>query len=171
MPRGGARKGAGRPAGSGKFGEKSRAVRVPESLVEQVAVFAQRGGFRFPIYESKVAAGFPSPADDYLEGTLDLNEHLIENPNATFFVRVSGDSMTGAGIFPDDIMLVDRSLSPQSGNIIIAVLDGELTVKRLYKNGQVTELRAENPAYKPIRISGDMKLDAWGVVKHVIHSL
>ncbi len=124
-----------------------------------------------PLFSSRVEAGFPSPADDYLEGALDLNEHLVKNPAATFFVRVTGESMTGAGIFPGDLLVVDRSLSPESGNVVIAVLDGELTVKRLWQENGRVELRADNPAYAPIRLSGTMELDVWGVVKHVIHAV
>ena len=124
-----------------------------------------------PLFAAKVSAGFSSPADDYMEGTLDLNEHLVKNPASTFFVRVAGESLIGVGIFPGDMLVVDRSLAPQSGNVVIAVLDGELTVKRLWRQNGEVELRAENPAYKPIVLSGTMELDIWGVVKHVIHSV
>ncbi len=171
MVRGGKRVGAGRPKGTGKFGEPTRAIRVPERLVDQILSLIQSEGMSLPLYESKVAAGFPSPADDYLEDSLDLNAYLIDNPPATFLVRASGDSMINAGIFQDDILIVDRSKEPKSGDIIIAVVGGELTVKRLYIKGKRTELHAENPAYKPIKITGDMTLDTWGVVKHVIHSV
>ncbi len=124
-----------------------------------------------PLFGAKVAAGFPSPADDYMEGALDLNEHLVRNPAATFFVRVTGESMRDAGIFPNDLLVVDRSLEPQNGSVVIAVLNGELTVKRIWKrNGQV-ELRAANPAFPPIRLAGEMQLDIWGVVKYAIHQV
>jgi len=171
MPRGGKRLGAGRPKGTGKFGEPTRAIRVPERQVGRILALLQNEDMGLPLYASKVAAGFPSPADDYLEDSLDLNTFLIENPPATFLVRASGDSMINAGIFQDDILIVDRSKEPKSGDIIIAVVGGELTVKRLYIKGKRTELHAENPAYKPIKITGDMTLDTWGVVKHVIHSV
>lgn len=124
-----------------------------------------------PLFGAKVAAGFPSPADDYMEGALDLNEHLVRNPAATFFVRVTGESMRDAGIFPNDLLVVDRSLEPKNGSVVIAVLNGELTVKRIWKrNGQV-ELRAANPDFPPIRLAGEMELDIWGVVKYAIHQL
>lgn len=171
MTKGGRRPGAGRPKGTGKFGEPTRAIRVPESQVNRILELLQHEDKGLPLYASKVAAGFPSPADDYIESMLDLKEHLIENPSATFLVRASGDSMTGAGIFPDDILIVDRSKEPKSGDIITAVVGGELTVKRLFIRGKRTELHAENPAYEPIRITGDMTLDTWGVVRHVIHSV
>ncbi len=121
----------------------------------------------------QVAAGFPSPADDYLkaETPLDLNEHLIKHPAATFFVRVRGDSMTGCGIFPDDILIVDRSLEPVHRKVVIAVVNGELTVKRLHQAGGKIMLMPENSGYQPIVIENEMELEIWGVVTCVIHGL
>lgn len=121
------------------------------------------------LYGTNVSAGFPSPSTDYLEGKLDLNEHIIKNPPATFFVRVSGDSMTGAGIYPDSILVVDRSEEPKSGKIIIAVINGELTVKRLHKGRDAVQLLPENPNYLPIHITPEMDFSIWGVVTYVIH--
>jgi DNA polymerase V len=128
---------------------------------------------RSELVQQQIAAGFPSPADDYLkaETPLDLNEHLIKHPAATFFVRVRGDSMTGCGIFPDDILIVDRSLEATHRKVVIAVLNGELTVKRLHKSGGRVMLMPENPGYKPIVIEDDMELEIWGVVTCVIHRL
>lgn len=126
---------------------------------------------RINLVQQQVAAGFPSPADDYLkaETPLDLNEHLIKHPAATFFVRVRGDSMTGCGIFPDDILIVDRSLEAVHRKVVIAVVDGELTVKRLHKAGGKIMLMPENEGYKPIVIEDNMELEIWGVVTCVIH--
>ncbi|MFC1844994.1 LexA family protein [Thermodesulfobacteriota bacterium] len=124
-----------------------------------------------PLFLSGVSAGFPSPADDYLDLKLDLNEHLVKNPAATFFVRVAGDSMTGAGINDNDILIVDRSLEPSSNNIVIAVVNGELTVKRLIKKKNSCLLFAENPAYPPLTINDDTPLEIWGVATFAIHSL
>ena len=124
-----------------------------------------------PLFLSEVSAGFPSPADDYLDRKLDLNEHLIKNPAATFFVRVAGDSMTGAGINDNDILVVDRSLEPASNNIVIAVVNGELTVKRLIKNQNCYRLVAENSDYPPLDIDEEMELEIWGVVTFAIHAL
>lgn len=121
-------------------------------------------------FTSRVEAGFPSPADDYLEGALDLNEHLIRHPAATFFLRVSGDSMTGAGIYPGDILIVDRSLPPADGRIVIAVVDGELTVKRLHRRRGRIRLVPENPRYPTIEITAEQDLRVWGVVVHAVHS-
>jgi DNA polymerase V len=124
-----------------------------------------------PLFLVSVSVGFPSPADDYLEGKLDLNEHLVRNPTATFFVRVTGDSMEGAGMYSGDILVVDRSLDPKDGNVIIAVIDGELTVKRLSNKNGVISLVPENPNYKPLKITEEMSFTVWGVVTNVIHSL
>ena len=168
-PRGGARPGAGRPKGQGKYGEKTKPVRIPERMVEQVLHFVRHGGHALPLYGSKVSAGFPSPADDYLEGTLDLNQHLVKHPSATFFVRASGESMLGAGIHPDDILVVDRSLEATSGRIVIVALEGELTVKRLHIDAQGVRLLPENPAFSPIEVKEEDTLHIWGVVTNVIH--
>ena len=127
--------------------------------------------FNLPMFLESVSAGFPSPADDYLEAKLDLNELLIKNPSATFFVRVTGDSMIKAGIYSGDILVVDRSLDPKDGSIVIAVINGELTVKRLsYKQGNIF-LVPENKFYNPIQITEEMNFEVWGVVRSVIHSV
>jgi DNA polymerase V len=104
-------------------------------------------------------------------GTLILNELLIKHPAATFFVRVSGCSMIKAGIHHNDILVVDRSLEPVSGKIVIASINGELAVKRLYKNGAMIQLVAENDGYPPINICEGMELHIWGVVTSVIHNV
>ncbi len=122
-----------------------------------------------PLYLESIAAGFPSPAADYVEGKLDLNEFLIKHPAATFIVRVTGDSMEGAGIHSQDLLVVDRSLEPVDGRIVIAVIDSELTVKRLRKKAGKIWLMAENAEYPPIPISDDATLVIWGVVTAVIH--
>ena len=124
-----------------------------------------------PLFLFAVPAGFPSPAEDYIERNLDLNEHLVKNPAATFFVRVAGDSMTGAGIHHDDILVVDRSLAAISGKIVIAVVDGELTVKRFLQYGSKCRLMAENPDHPDIEIEDGMDLEIWGVVTSSIHDL
>lgn len=124
-----------------------------------------------PLFASKVPAGFPSPADDHLEASIDLNQQYIKHPSATFFVKVQGHSMIGAGIHNGDMLLVDRSLEAQSGSIVIAVVNGELTVKRLLLNEEEVWLWPENPEYPPVQIKEGMELHIWGVVAHVIHSL
>ena len=116
-------------------------------------------------------AGFPSPAEDHVEGRLDLNEHLIRHPAATFFVRASGDSMLGAGIHPGDLLVVDRALEPAHGRVVIAVVDGELTVKRLEVRDGRVRLLAENDRYPPIELAPGVELQVWGVVTSVVHPL
>lgn len=170
MSRGGSRPGAGRRLGSGKFGTATKAVRIPLHEVENVMRWVDHGGYRLPFYQHAVSAGFPSPADDEME-ELDLNELLIAHPAATFFLRVSGVSMIKAGIHDKDILIVDRSLEPAHGKIVIATLNGELTVKRLYKKEDRVQLIAENDAYPPIDISPEVDFRIWGVVTNVIHSL
>jgi DNA polymerase V len=124
-----------------------------------------------PLFLATVSAGFPSPAEDYIEGRLDLNQHLIKHPAATFFVRVAGDSMTGAGIHPGDILVVDRSLEPRDASVVIAVLDGELTVKRISRRAGRLYLVPDNSLYQPLEILAEMEFEVWGVVTSVIHSL
>lgn len=124
-----------------------------------------------PFFACLVPAGFPSPADDYLDKTLDLNELLIQHPAATFFLRVQGDSMVGAGIYDGDILVVDRALTPRDGKIVVAALNGELTVKRLRLLDTGIELHAENSHYHPLQVSEEMDLVIWGVVTSVVHSV
>ena len=194
--RGGARLGAGRKKGSSVYGESTRAIRIPESMLPElramlglrkqktggqrnttidnltVALPAQQlSQLKIPLFTGKVSAGFPSPADDYIEKTLDLNDLLIQKPAATFFVRAEGESMLGAGIHPNDILVVDRSLEPVVGKIVICALNGELTVKRLKSIGKEIVLGAENPAYPDIIVQEYIELVVWGVVTNVIHSL
>ena len=184
---GGARKGAGRKKNSGSFKEETKVLRVPISLVDSITPSIEmyksqiKSGVEvlltknnatellIPIFTSRVQAGFPSPADDHLEDTLDLNTHLIHHQEATFFVKAQGDSMIGAGIHQGDILIVDKSLTPKSGKIVIAVVDGEFTVKHLHKyKGNIT-LKAEIPEFKDIKIRGTDELIIWGVVTSVIH--
>lgn len=120
--------------------------------------------FETPLFASQPAAGFPAPGDDLVEKPLDLNDLLIDNPTATFFVRVAGDSMEGAGIFDGDILVVDRSVEAVDGKIVVAAVFGELVVKRLKKTSTSTELVSENEAYKPISINDVDDVYIWGVV-------
>lgn len=118
-----------------------------------------------------VAAGFPSPAQDYYDGAIDLTEMLVHDHAATFIVRAAGDSMTGAGISDGDELLVDRSKSPQDGDVVVAVLDGELTVKRHELGPHGVVLRAENANYPDITVPELSDLQVWGVVTYCIHHL
>jgi DNA polymerase V len=123
---------------------------------------------RLPLFGHRVAAGFPSPADDYIEGLLSLDEHLIQHKHSTFFVRATGNSMVGAGILDGNLLIVDTSLTPSSGDIVIAVIDGELTVKRLIKRNGIVTLKAENPRFKEIEFKDGQELQIWGVVTSTV---
>ena len=124
-----------------------------------------------PFYQSDVPAGFPSPAEDFMDLDLNLQAYLVQHPSATFCVRVTGDSMQNAGIFSGDVMVVDRALEPQNNTIVLAILDGEFTVKRIQKKGQELYLKPENSKFKPIQITEEMNFQVWGVVTHIIHKI
>lgn len=197
---GGYRTGSGRPQGTGKYGEKTCPVRVPISLLPKIkalllqnnslnspvlshyratsplatikpATLAETSGQTIPLYATRVAAGTPSPADEYIDQHLDVAQFLIKRPTSTFLVRAEGDSMINAGIQENDLLIVDRSLEPKSGKIIIAAVNGHLTVKRLQISNHKVHLMPENPRYMPIEINEDTDFRIWGVVIHVIHSL
>lgn len=188
---GGRRPGAGRKPLSGKYGEPTIVMRVPQGDKAAVVDFLQaRRTLRvatpaaldgvalpaldpaplpLPLFGNRIAAGFPSPAEDYIEDRIDLNAQLVRNPPATFFVRVKGNSMTGAGIFEGDTLVVDRSLEAASGSVVVAVVDGELTVKRLSLRAGKVRLLPENPEYPAIEFRDGQELVVWGVVTNVIH--
>ena len=135
----------------------------------EILGFEPTSHLALPLFLATVPAGFPSPADDYIDRKLDLNEHLVKHPAATFFVRVHGDSMTEAGITTGDILIVDRALEPQNGSIVIAAVNGELTVKRLKKTAGRLLLMPANPDFAPTEITPDTQFEIWGVVTYVIH--
>lgn len=192
MTSGGKRQGAGRPTG-----EPSKMMRVPVGVVADIrelikqhkqvlikkakldsvlaqadyALLASTTHEKLPLVSSRIAAGFPSPADDYIEQYLDLNRLLIGDKSATFMVRVKqeSESMIEAGIYPDDILIVDRSLTPSHKDIVIAVLDGDLTVKELCIDGHKVSLIPRNKKMKPIIIKEGQELLVWGVVTSCIH--
>jgi DNA polymerase V len=124
-----------------------------------------------PLYACPVPAGLLSPADDQLDPPLDLTQHLFRNPASTFLARVVGDSMTGAGIYPGDLIAVDRALVARDGSIVVTVVEGEHTVQRLRQHQGRTWLEAENDRYAPLELLTDTRLNVWGVVTHVIHAL
>ena len=126
--------------------------------------------FRIPLLNDSVSAGFPSPADDYTEENIDLNEHLISNPFSTFFLRVKGESMINAGIKDKDLIIVDKSLIAKPGNIIIAMIDGEFTIKRLSIKNDELYLKAENHNYPDFSFKNHIDVQIWGVVIYSIHS-
>ena len=122
-----------------------------------------------PIFLDKVSAGFPSPATDYMENKLDLNEYLIKHPAATFIVKANGSSMTSASIYSDDLLIVDRSIAPKNNNIVIASIFGDLTVKKLKKKEKSLFLVPANNDYPSIEVKEEMECFIWGVVTYIIH--
>jgi DNA polymerase V len=185
--RGGSRPGAGRKPGGGLYGEPTTVLRVPASQAGPIRDFLfaltqkrQRDAqdnvleltefapdsrkMSLPLYTSKVAAGFPSPADDHVERRLNPSDYLVDNDSSTFFVRVKGDSMIDAGIFEDDVLVIDRSRVPQIGDIVLAVLDGEFTVKTLGKSKGGARLLPANKHYPVIEVKEGQSFEVWGVV-------
>ncbi|MCW1250551.1 translesion error-prone DNA polymerase V autoproteolytic subunit [Acaricomes phytoseiuli] len=140
------------------------------ALVRDVRLVVSSGLVPVLVASVAVPAGYPSPAQDYFDGTLDLNEHLIGDKTSTFIVRVVGDSMEGAGISDGDELIVDRAVEPRDGSVVLAVLDGEITVKRLRVTPQGVLLVPENPRYSPIHVA-ESDLVIWGVVTYSLHQL
>lgn len=186
--RGGTREGAGRRVGSGKFREPTSVVRIPTSqepvikdflaayqkkrlnadldaVTEFELLSLNRARMSLPLYSSKVSAGFPSPAEEHVEKRLNPNEFLIDQEDATFFVTIQGQSMIDVGLLPGDKAVVDRSKRANVGDIVLAVLDGEFTIKTLgrHKSGAARLLPA-NKDFKPIEITEEMNFEIWGVV-------
>lgn len=145
-------------------------MRVTYMGVSGDAVQLQQNYLAIPLFGDAISAGFPSPAQDYIEQTLDLNELCIKHPAATFFVRVEGDSMVNAGIFPNDILVIDRSIQATQGDIVVASLYGEFTVKELVLGANPC-LLPHNPAYQPISIPEGSDMEIFGVVTNVIRNL
>lgn len=189
---GGRRPGAGRKA---KFGEPTALIRVPESaksvVVDFLAELAQRrqieprwpsslvpiklaegsSSFKVPMFGHTIRAGFPSPADDYVADTLDLNDHLMPRKEASFLLKAKGESMIGVGIHDGDILVVDRSITASNGCVVIATVDGQFTVKTLEKKRGKIRLLPANPDFEPIEFKDEQELQIWGVVTNVVHSL
>jgi len=126
---------------------------------------------RIPLIKEGVSAGFPSPAIDFMETSIDLNTELCKNPLATFYIKVKGNSMIDAGINDNDVLVVDRSLEPKNNKIAICFIDGEFTVKRIQLEKECLYLMPENPSYLPIKVTEDNQLIIWGIVTYVIKAL
>ena len=181
--RGGSREGSGRKP---NYNEPTKTMRVPESRVIEIKNFLAENKkhafddvasitlvtastfMQIPLASEKVAAGFPSPAQDYIDKTLDMNEHLVRNEAATFVVKVASLSMRDAGIEIDDELLVDRSLEAKHEDIVVALIDNEFTVKRLMFEGNKYWLKAENPDFSDIHLKDGQEMVIWGVVTFVI---
>jgi DNA polymerase V len=124
---------------------------------------------KLSLFTVPVSAGFPSPAEEYVEQLLSLDEHLVKHQQATYLAKVKGDSMKEAGINTGDVLIIDKSLTPQNNKIVIAIIDGEFTVKRYLKEKGEISLVPANSAYKPIKVNGDRDIKIWGVVTYIIH--
>lgn len=144
---------------------------IPALEILGAAVPLAEAGHGLPLYLSPVEAGFPSPAEDYVDRRLNLHEHLVRNETATFFLRAHGDSMLGAGIHSGDLLIVDRSLEASHNRVVIAAIDGELTVKRIVRRSGKILLVPENPDYPEIDITEREYVYIWGIVTYVIHKL
>ncbi len=189
---GGKRKGAGRKPGLAKLGDSTSRITIPleykpivKELIEHIAAVRikkqsdvdvlgpaiVRISATRPLFAEAVQAGFPSPADDYVDLQLDLNEYVDAGNPAVFYCRVAGNSMSGAGIFNGDIIVVNKSLEPRHDDVVVAVVNNELTVKRLYKRGNTIALHPENPLYPIIEFKTGMELKVWGVVTNVTRKL
>ena len=124
-----------------------------------------------PLSSEVISAGFPSPAEDYIELGIDLNKYLIKNPISTFFLRVSGNSMNNAGIYNNDLLIIDRSINPNPGDIVVALIDGEFTLKRLIKKENNYYLKADKENYPTINLYEYLDIEIWGVASYSIHTL
>ena len=163
---GGMRPGAGRPKGTGAWGEATRPLRIPESLYADVRALIEAKGYRLPLYSCSVPAGAPGLADDHVEEMVNLNDLLIKHPTDSFLLRVSGDSMTGARIFDGDLLIVDRKKEPSNGRVVVANINGQPTVKTWLqdsKTGKIT-LMPENKSYPPIPVPANADLAVLGCV-------
>ncbi|MDD5507202.1 MAG: translesion error-prone DNA polymerase V autoproteolytic subunit [Bacteroidales bacterium] len=148
---------------------KKFSVRIPEQY--ELFLPEATSDRELPLFVPTISAGFPSPAEDFIDRKLDLNEYLIRNQPATFLVRVQGTSMENAGILDGDILVVDRSVEPSSGKIVIGVINGEFTVKRIEIRTGKLFLLPENDSFKPMEITPDMDFKIWGIVTFAIHKL
>lgn len=172
MAKGGRRMGAGRPKGTGKYGEKTIPLRVPESMV--AAVTSMMGGMReydVPLFSSRVAAGAPDDVDSHIDRVVTLPAHLVLSHKDTFCVQVQGDSMINAGIYDGDILVVDRSQELTNGKIVVAMVDGQATVKRFKRDKTGITLLPENDNYQPIIVTQGQTLDISGIVVGVVRKV
>lgn len=167
MPRGGARKGAGRPKGQG---EATKVVRVPVSLIPSIQNYEAEARPTLPLYAGRVQAGMPMPADDHIEDHVDLHSYLVDDPEETFLVHATGDSMIDAGIPDGTLLVVNRRVKPTNGKVVVAAMDGQVTVKYLIMKQGKPYLMPANPAFSEIPIDSETGVTIWGVVTKSIQT-
>ncbi|WP_278034967.1 LexA family protein [Flavobacterium nitratireducens] len=145
---------------------KLRSLHTTQTLEFYIPDYSSK--LELPFFDVGISAGFPSPADDFIELTIDLNKHLIKHKDSTFFAKVKGNSMINAGIYDGDLLVIDKSLEPQNNKIAVCQIDGEFTVKRIKKEKDIVWLIAENEEYEPIKVTPENELMIWGIVIHSI---
>lgn len=145
---------------------KLRSLHTTQTLEFYIPDFSSK--LELPFFDVGISAGFPSPADDFIELTIDLNKHLIKHKDSTFFAKVKGNSMINAGIYDGDLLVIDKSLEPQNNKIAVCQIDGEFTVKRIKIEKDIVWLIAENEEYEPIKVTPENELMIWGIVIHSI---
>lgn len=169
---GGMRPGAGRPKGTGVWGETTRPLRIPKSIYKDVLSFIETRGFKLPLYSSHVPAGAPGFADDHVDKRVDINGLLVKNPADTFLLKVSGDSMVDAKIFDGDFLVVDSKEEPRNGKIVVASINGQPTVKtfRRDRSGKIS-LMPENKSYEPIKVATNDDFKVLGCVVGMVRNV
>ncbi len=145
---------------------KLRSLHTTQTLEFYIPDYSSK--LELPFFDVGISAGFPSPADDFIELTIDLNKHLIKHKDSTFFAKVKGNSMINAGIYDGDLLVIDKSLEPQNNKIAVCQIDGEFTVKRIKIEKDIVWLIAENEEYEPIKVTPENELMIWGIVIHSI---
>jgi DNA polymerase V len=166
--RGGKREGAGRPKGISQYGEQTKPIRIPLSMINKVKRVINKKSDKIPLYGNAVPAGEPTELADYLEDMIDIGSYMAPNPDTTYMVKVIGSSMIKAGIFEGDLLIVDTSIEPKHQDIVVANVNNDMTVKRLYHQDGHIILMPENDAYDPILLQENEELVISGVVKFVI---
>ena len=141
-----------------------------KSIKNKIYKSENKGSLNLDLHATCISAGFPSPAEDHMDIGLDLNEYLVKHPSATFYIYIKGNSMINSGIYDGDLIIVDRSLEATSNSIVVAVINGEFTVKKIQKKHDKIYLIPDNNDYKPIKITREMDFEIWGVVTYTIHT-
>lgn len=168
--RGGYRAGAGRPKGTGRYQEPTQPIRVPTRLIPEIKTWLEDTYRGIPLFGARLAAGSPCLTEDFVDDYINLHAYLIPHPDQIFYIRASGDSMVRSGIHHHDLLIVDRSLKPLDGKIVVAIVHETLMIKRFHQQEGIVRLISENPVYSAIEFDEVQACRILGVVLHVIHS-